>query len=66
MNYYRLYQTDYDGTESDFKVVSINNAVTGKNVVLTTNLVGQEVDENYSGFVIDVFEDGTSVKRIQP
>ena len=66
VNYYRLYQTDYDGTESDFKVVSINSAVTGKNVVLTTNLVGQEVDENYSGFVIDVFEDGTSVKRIQP
>ena len=65
VNYYRLYQTDYDGTESDFKVISINNAITGRNVVLTTNLVGQEVDENYSGFVIDVFEDGTSVKRIQ-
>lgn len=65
VNYYRLFQTDFDGTEGSFKVISIDNSLANKVPVLTTNLIGQKVDENYKGIVIDVFEDGTSLKRLQ-
>lgn len=65
VNYYRMNQTDIDGKSSSYKVVSIDNSVSTKKLVYTTNLLGQQVDENYKGIVIDVFEDGTSIKRLQ-
>ncbi len=65
VNYYRFHQTDFDGTSSNYKIVSIDNSMTDKMVVVTTNLLGQEVDSNYRGIVIDVHEDGTSLKRMQ-
>ncbi len=66
VNYYRMYQTDFDGTEGSMKVISIDNSFSGGKVVMTTNLIGQEVDHTYKGFVLDVYEDGTSRKRLQP
>lgn len=65
VNYYRMYQTDFDGTKSEYKIVSIDNSFSAKTLVITTNLVGQIVDENYRGLVIDVYDDGTSTKRLQ-
>lgn len=65
INYYRMSQTDLDGSRSPYKIVSIDNSITSKKVVYTTNLLGQVVNESYRGIVVDVFDDGTSVKRLQ-
>jgi len=63
IDYYRLAQTDYDGQVKNIKEIT----VTSKNVnsTITINLIGQQVDRNYRGMVIDVFSDGTTKKRIQ-
>ena len=34
-------------------------------VIKVINTLGQEVNENYSGIVFDVYSDGTSIRRIQ-
>jgi hypothetical protein len=31
----------------------------------STNLIGQEIDENYRGIVIDVYEDGTIIRTLR-
>ncbi len=66
LNYYRLKQTDTDGAEKISDIVSIDNREnTGIVVVKTMNILGQEIDENYKGIVIVLFEDGTSIKKVQ-
>lgn len=65
VHYYKLYQTDYDGTVSNVRIISINNDEVLKKLVQTVNLVGQKVDANYKGVVIDLFSDGSTVKRLQ-
>jgi uncharacterized repeat protein (TIGR02543 family) len=66
LNYYRLKQTDTDGAEKISTLVSVDNREnTGKVVVKTLNILGQEIDENYKGIVIVLFEDGTSIKKVQ-
>ena len=66
LNYYRLKQTDTDGAEKISDIVSVDNREnTGKVVVKTLNILGQEIDENYKGLVIVLFEDGTSIKKVQ-
>ncbi len=65
INYYRLSQTDFNGERNVFNVVAIDNRLVDKQVVRTTNLLGQEVNSNYRGVVIDYFEDGSGSKRIQ-
>ncbi|MDB3907877.1 hypothetical protein N9355_10445, partial [Crocinitomicaceae bacterium] len=65
VNYYRIFQTDYDGQTGSYRIVSIDNTYTGKVLLYTTNLLGQKVDKNYSGMVVDVMNDGTTKKRLQ-
>ena len=66
INYYRLKQTDTDGAEKISALVSVDNRDNlGKEVAMKTNLLGQEINENYRGVVIVIFEDGTSIKIIQ-
>ncbi len=66
INYYRLKQTDTDGAEKISALVSVDNRDNlGKEVAMKTNLLGQEINENYRGVVIIVFTDGTSMKIIQ-
>jgi len=60
INYYRLTQTDFDGAFETFKIIAINitpNIVNNEYIVI--NLLGQEVNENYTGIRIVVYEDGT-------
>lgn len=67
INYYRLSQTDLNGEKVIYNdnLVSIDN-LTGKlKVVSVTNLLGQEVNDTYSGVVIWVYEDGSTIKKIQ-
>jgi len=66
INYYQLKQTDYDGKFELFeKMVVIDNRIIEKKIIKTVNLLGQEVDENYGGVVIEVYEDNTTSKKLQ-
>lgn len=60
-NYYRLKQTDFDGSSKYSDIISINNSVDRK-IVRTTNMLGQDVDENADGLIIQFYSDGTSSK----
>jgi len=64
INYYRLRQTDYDGTTETFKIVSVDNR-NNKNLVRIINTMGQEVDERYNGIVIKLYSDGSTEKVYQ-
>lgn len=62
--YYRLSQTDYNGIVSKYKTISVDrNKSTSP--IKTVNLLGQDIDENYRGVVIDIYEDGSTVKYIR-
>lgn len=66
VNYYRLSQTDFDGTREYFQIVSIHNTNTDKNIVKLINLSGQEIDEiNATGVYIEVYDDGTMKKVVR-
>jgi hypothetical protein len=62
INYYRLRQTDYDGTTEIFNIISIDNR-NNKYLVKMINIMGQEVDDNYTGIVIYQYSDGTFEKK---
>jgi hypothetical protein len=64
INYYRLSQTDFDGTKKfTGNIVSIDNREYSKQVVKIVNLMGQEVSKETQGVVIFIYEDG-SIERI--
>lgn len=63
-NYYRLRQTDYNGDYKYSNIISINN-LSIKKLIKLISLEGKEVDENYKGFVIECYNDGSYVKRVQ-
>ncbi len=65
INYYRLKQTDLDGKYNFSEIISIDNRTNNKEIAFITNILGQEVNENYRGLVVIVYSDGTSVKLIQ-
>jgi hypothetical protein len=65
INYYKLSQTDYDGTFQELKVISIDNTLHDKVLKRKINLLGQEVDDAYSGIIIVEFTDGTIIKTKQ-
>ena len=61
-NYYRLTQYDVDGSFETFNPIFINNKTTSKTLLKRTNLLGQEVNENATGVIIEIYNDG-SIKR---
>jgi hypothetical protein len=63
INYYRLSQTDYDGNSVTYDIISIDNRLNEKEILSITNLLGQEINENYRGMVIITYIDG-SIKKI--
>jgi len=65
VSYYRLKQTDYDGHNETFYPVSVIIEPEARTIIRTTNLIGQDVDENYKGIVIDIYSNNTTTKRIQ-
>jgi hypothetical protein len=64
INYYRLTQVDYDGAFKQYGPIAIDNRP-HKFIVKTINLLGQEVTAEYRGIVINIYDDGTSVKTLQ-
>lgn len=66
MTYYRLKQTDFDGNYSYSDLISVDNIGSeAKEVVLMTNSIGQEVNDQYRGLIIICFSDGTFSKIIR-
>lgn len=65
INYYRLKQTDYNGDSEIFNTIVINNELKQKDVIKRINQLGQEVDENATGLIIEFYSDGTSNKVIK-
>ena len=63
ISYYRLKQTDYDGQSETFNPIAISINSTEKIIDKVYNLMGQEVEDTYEGIVIEVYQDGTSVKK---
>ena len=65
INYYRLLQTDFNGMTNKSELISIDNSEKLKEILMTTNLIGQEVNENYKGLVVIIYTDGTILRKIQ-
>jgi hypothetical protein len=64
VNYYRLKQVDYDGTEKLSDIVAIDNSIRTKILDKIVNTMGQEVDESYKGMKIYIYTDGTIIKKM--
>ena len=65
INYYQLTQTDTDGNSVTYDMISIDNRVGSTIISSITNLLGQEVNENYRGLVIITYADGSIEKYIK-
>ncbi len=64
INYYRLKQVDYNGNFEYSKIIAIKNG-DDKKIIRLISLEGRVVDENYKGFVIECYDDGSYRKKIQ-
>ena len=58
INYYRLSQTDYNGTREFFKIIAIDNRTLGKTILKVVNTLGQEVDITTSGIIFIIYTNG--------
>ena len=63
ISYYRLKQTDYDGQTETFFPLSIIISSEEKEINKVINFMGQEVNEYYKGMVLEIYQDGTYVKK---
>ena len=63
VNYYRLTQYDYDGKYETFNIISIDNRK-NKKIIKILNTIGQEVNMDYKGVKIIIYEDGTRIKKM--
>lgn len=63
INYYRLTQTDYDGQQETFNIIAVYNlAEQTKFVIKRVTIEGKEIDDNYRGLYIEIYNDGTARK----
>jgi len=63
VDYYRLKQTDFDGNFTYSKIISIDfSKDEEKTIIKSLNLLGQEVNEEFKGIVINVYSNGESEK----
>jgi len=65
INYYYISQYDNNGTYENYGPIAIDNRIEYKKIIKIINLAGQEVGENYEGFIIKIYEDGTMVRTIR-
>ena len=63
ISYYRLKQTDYDGSFKIFNIIPINNMSKEKpKLIRVTNILGQDIPNDYVGLVIEYYSDGSTRK----
>ena len=63
VSYYRLSQTDYDGRSESFAPIAITFTPEHKVLDKVVNYMGQEVNEYYKGMVLEIYTDGTYIKK---
>jgi len=64
INYYQLVQVDTDGNSATYGPISINNQLT-TTIIKRINMLGQEVDENYKGVILEIDSNGNINKTIK-
>jgi hypothetical protein len=64
INYYKLYQVDFNGETTTYGPIAINNT-TSSEILKTINMMGQEVNANYKGVVIHIYSDGSIEKKLK-
>ena len=65
LTYYRLQQFDIDGKFKTYGPILVTKTITEKKIVKYVNLLGQEVDVDSKGIIIEVYDDGTMRKIIK-
>jgi hypothetical protein len=67
INYYRLKQVDMGGHYKFYGILAIDNTIDKSNIKIykITNILGQDVDENYQGVQIRFYSDGSIDKIIK-
>ncbi len=63
--YYRVKIVDLDGAISYSELKSLKGEYNSKLVVKMVNLLGQDVDKDYKGLVILIYNDGTTEKSMR-
>lgn len=61
LNYYQLTQVDFDGNYKEYGPIVIDNRSITKKIIKKTNLLGQEINDDYRGVIIEVYDDGTTI-----
>lgn len=65
INYYRLTQVDYDGNSESFNVISVNVNSNKNEIIKQVNILGQEIDNSYTGIIISIWDNGEISKSIK-
>ena len=53
-------QIDFDGNNETFRTIAINNTLNSTlKIVKIVNLMGQDVNNNYTGFRLVIYNDGS-------
>ncbi len=63
ITYYKLILTNNNGEEEFTKILSISNMNSDSKLLKIINLMGEEVNEDYRGVVIKVYENGKTNKE---
>jgi hypothetical protein len=58
--YYKLTQTDFDGSEHEFDIISTYNPITPKHILYVVDISGRYVGEGYVGWVIVIYSDSST------
>lgn len=65
INYYRLKQVDLDGSYKYAPIIDVDNScILNLKIIKLTNLLGQEVNEEYGGPKIIYYNDGSILKSL--
>lgn len=63
VNYYRLKQVDFNGNFEYFHIVAIENDSQTSTLLKKINLLGEEVKEGYNGVYVEIYSDGSYIKK---
>lgn len=64
LTYYRLKQVDYDGKETYSNIIVVNKNKKELKIVKITNILGQEVGDDYEGLKVIQYSDGSVIKKL--
>ena len=66
ITYYKLCQTDFDGTSECFAPISLSReAIKSTSLIRTVNILGQEVGSDYYGIKFDIYDNGSCIKSLR-